>query len=87
MKLFDCGLDRKWITADDDPFEVLQGSDDGFRLPLQRGLANAADAGVGLQLDEDEIRARDIGYKNALRDNFQGCPLFRHGVTTRHRLR
>ena len=44
-----------------DALELLERGDDGEGLPFQRGLADAVEAFVGVELDEDEVGAGGVG--------------------------
>ena len=54
-------FDRERILSDDEALELLDRRRHRLRPPLQRRLADAVDAGVGVELDEDEVRARGVG--------------------------
>ena len=65
-------LDLEWIFSDDEALEVFERTDDGFRLPLERRLADAVDAFVGEEFHEDKIRPRRIRDEDFLGDDFHG---------------
>src|SRR3712207_2252559 len=56
----DDGVDLERVAPDQRALELLERGDDGQRLPLERRLADALDAGVGVELHEDEVRPRDV---------------------------
>ena len=62
------------VAAYDAAFELLQRRDDGLRTPFQRRLADAIDALVRIELDEDEIRAGGVGDEDLLAGDPHGGP-------------
>ena len=61
VELLDQGVRPEGIAADEPALQLLQRGDDGKRLPLQGGFADAVDAVVRIELDEHEVRSRDVG--------------------------
>jgi hypothetical protein len=57
------------ITIDAAITAPSQRGDNGLGLQLQRRLADAFDALVGIELDEDEIGPRHVGDENLLRND------------------
>ena len=61
MHAFDEEFDRERILPDDEALELLDRSRNRLRPPFQRRLADAVDAGVGVEFHENEVRARGVG--------------------------
>jgi hypothetical protein len=51
----------EWVPAYELALEFLKSRHDGERLPLERRFADAIDAVIRVELDEDEIRTLDVG--------------------------
>ena len=66
-------LDLKRVLAEDEALKLAERRDDRVGLPFERRLADAFDAFVGRELEEDEVRPRRIRHEDFLRDDLHAA--------------